>query len=147
MAPTRDTRTWSPKIGEVYAMRFDGEDSEQSGLRPGLVFQNNTGNAHSPNIIALPMTSNIKKLWMPTHVLVKASEHGLARDSVVICENPQRMSKTKIGKYITTLSDEDMKRIAEASILATSAISFLDLQTLIEVWRKSSALNDCESAA
>ena len=147
MALNRDARTWSPRIGEVYAMRFDGEDSEQSGLRPGLVFQNNTGNAHSPNIIALPMTSNIKKAWMPTHVLIRASSDGLARDSLVICENPQRMSKSKVGKYITTLSDEEMKRVAEASLLATSAISYLDLQTLIEVWRKSADLNRSASAA
>ena len=78
---------------------------------------------------------------MPTHVVVKASSGGLSRDSIVICENPQRMSKAKIGRYITTLSDEDMKRVAEASLLATSAVSFLDLGSLIEVWRKSVSLN------
>ena len=60
-------KTRVPQIGEVYYMRFGGTGSEQEGFRPGLVFQNNMGNAHSPNIIALPMTSVMKKLGHPTH--------------------------------------------------------------------------------
>lgn len=53
-----------PQIGEVYLMKFGGSGSEQSGWRPGVVFQNNMGNAYSPNIIALPLTSSLKKLSM-----------------------------------------------------------------------------------
>ena len=59
-----------PRIGDVYMMRFSGSGNEQTGWRPGLVFQNNTGNYFSPNIIALPFTSSIKKSEQPTHVLV-----------------------------------------------------------------------------
>lgn len=130
-----------PQIGEIYLMRFEGCGSEQTGLRPGLVFQNNTGNMHSPNIIALPITSSVKKMGQPTHVLLKANETGLRMDSVVLCENPERMSKDRIGKYITKLSDQDMKRVTEANLLATSAISFLDIESLIRVWRFAVALN------
>lgn len=129
------------RIGEVYTMRFDGSASEQAGLRPGLVFQNNKGNDHSPNLIALPMTTSIKKLHMPTHVLIRAGESGLLADSVVICENPQRISKDRVGRYITTLSPAQMKDVVRANLLATSAISFLDQETLIEVWSKASRLN------
>lgn len=50
-----------PRIGEVYNMYFNGTGSEQSGWRPGVVFQNNIGNSKSPNIIALPLTSSLKK--------------------------------------------------------------------------------------
>lgn len=132
---------FSPKIGEVYLMNFDGSGSEQSGIRPGLVFQNNIGNAHSPNIIALPLTSAVKKLSQPTHVLLRASECGLAKDSVVLCENPQRMSKSRIVKYLTTLSTEDMRRVTEGNLLATSAISFLDMESLMKVWRTAARLN------
>ena len=130
-----------PKIGEVYFMRFDGRGSEQNGWRPGLVFQNNIGNKHSPNIIALPLTSSSKKNTQPTHVRVSAEKSGLRCDSVILCENPERMSKEKIGQYITTLSDSDMKRVAEASLLATSVISFLDFSLLISVWEKANKLN------
>ncbi len=131
----------SPLIGEVYYMKFEGVGNEQSGWRPGVVFQNNVGNAHSPNIIALPMTKVIKKAGQPTHVLVASSESGLPKDSMVLCENPEKMSKMRIGSFITKLSDKYMKQIAVASLIATAAISFLDEAELIDVWRKSVRLN------
>lgn len=134
-------RDKAPRIGEVYNMYFAGTGSEQSGWRPGVVFQNNIGNRNSPNVIALPLTSSLKKLNMPTHVLIKSSDTGLKRDSMVICENPERMSKEKIGQYITTLSDEYMKDIAIANLIATSAISFLDKESLITTWEKTVKMN------
>ena len=131
----------SPKIGEIYLMKFGGEDREQSGLRPGLVFQNNMGNTYSPNIIALPITSSLKKAGQPTHVVLRASDTGLKMDSMVLCENPECMSKAKLGRYITTLSFDYMRKIAEASLLATSAISYLDADLLHSVWERASVLN------
>jgi len=122
-------------------MNFGGSGSEQGGLRPGVVFQNNVGNAHSPNIIALPVTSCVKKIGQPTHVLLRASDTGLRMDSVVLCENPERMSKEKIGKFIGKLSDEYMKKITEANLLATSAIAFLDIESLMRIWRRAAMLN------
>lgn len=137
----KNSRNRTPQIGDVYMMKFTGNSNEQCGWRPGLVFQNNVGNTYSPNIIALPFTSALKKVTQPTHVVVKASEAGLKKDSMVLCENPERMSKDKIGDYITTLSDEYMKQVAEASILSSSVISYLDLDLLINVWKKAVALN------
>ena len=131
----------TPKIGEIYYMRFSGSDSEQNGWRPGLVFQNNAGNAHSPNIIALPLTSSIKKTKQPTHVVVRADSTGLRTDSMILCENPERMSKSHIGQYITTLSEDYMKQVAEASLLATSAISYLDMDSLVSIWNRAISLN------
>lgn len=129
------------RIGEVYLMQFDGSANEQRGKRPGLVFQNNTGNRYSPNIIALPLTSSLKKLDMPTHVLLRAEDTGLMKDSVVLCENPERMSKDRIGQYITTVSDKDMERVAIANLIATSAISFIDPAALQTIWNKAVSLN------
>lgn len=106
-----------------------------------MVFQNNMGNLHSPNVIALPFTGSIKKLGQPTHVLVRAEESGLKIDSVVLCENPQRMSKEKIGRFITKLSRKQMREIAAASLIASSAIAYLDLDALILAWRKAILLN------
>lgn len=130
-----------PQIGEIYLMRFDGCGSEQTGLRPGLVFQNNVGNVYSPNIIALPISGSVKKMGQPTHVLLRAEETGLRMDSIVLCENPERMSKERIGRFITKLSDVDMKRVTEANLLATSAISFLDIESLLRVWYAAVELN------
>ena len=130
-----------PQIGEIYLMKFSGSDSEQNGWRPGLVFQNNTGNAHSPNIIALPLTSVLKKAGQPTHVVLRASDTGLAKDSMVLCENPERMSKERIGRYVTTLSDDYMSKIAEANLIAFGAIAYLDIEALVAVWKRVAALN------
>ena len=130
-----------PQIGEVYLMKFDGDDSEQKKMRPGIVFQNNIGNVHSPNIIALPLTGHLKKITQPPHVIVRASDTGLKCDSVALCENPVCMSKKKIGNYITTLPDKYMKQIAAASLLATSAIAYLDMDSLADVWGRAIRLN------
>jgi len=130
-----------PLIGEVYMMKFTGTGSEQSGYRPGLIIQNNIGNQFSPNVISLPFTSSLKKQGMPTHVVVYAEDSGLDRDSMVICENPERMSKDRIGKYITTLSSEYMSLIAEAYLLASSVISFINPDMLSSIWKKAAELN------
>lgn len=132
-----------PRMGDIYMMLFSGSGNEQSGWRPGVVFQNNIGNAKSPNIIALPLTTNLKKKNMPTHVLVRADESGLKKDSMVLCENPERMSKSKLGRYVTTLNEEQMSEIAKANMVATAAISFLDEATLLNTWRLSRRVNSC----
>lgn len=137
----KNTQKRQPKLGDIYLMHFSGCGSEQMGWRPGLVFQNNLGNQHSPNIIALPLTSAIKKFNLPTHVFVPSDGTGLLKDSIVLCENPQRMSKEKLGSYITTLPDEYMSKVAVANLLATSAISFIDPDVLLSVWQKATSLN------
>lgn len=130
------------RIGEIYLMNFGGQGNEQKGWRPGIVFQNNLGNTHSPNIIALPLTSSLKKQNQPTHVVIPANEYtGLAKDSMVLCENPERMSKERIGAYLTTVPNEYMAQIAIANLLATSAISFVEPEALLLAWQKSLALN------
>lgn len=136
-----NARGFRPHIGEVYLMRFKGTGSEQNGWRPGIVFQNDVGNSFSPNIIALPLTSSLKKLNQPTHVVLDAENTGLFRDSMVLCENPECISKERVGEYITTIPERYMKEIAAASLLATSAIVYLDKESLLTVWRKASELN------
>ena len=128
-------------IGDIYMMNFSGDANEQKGWRPGVVFQNNTGNKFSPNIVALPLTSSIKKTAQPTHVTLRAADTGLKLDSMVLCENPETISKGKIGKYLTSLPEDYMKQIAVANILASSAISFLSKDDVIRTWHKAATLN------
>lgn len=139
--------TKQPKIGEVYLMNFGGTGNEQHGWRPGLVFQNNVGNLHSPNIIALPLTSSLKKVNQPTHVLLPADKTGLLRDSMVLCENPECMSCERIGTYLTTIPEEYMGEIAIANLLASSAISYIDPDVLMVVWQKAVMLNSATTDA
>lgn len=143
MQKTKETTARIPRIGDVYMMPFSGSGSEQHGWRPGVIFQNNIGNAKSPNVIVLPLTTNLKKINMPTHVLLKAEDIGLKKDSMVLCENPERMSKSKLGRYVTTLTEEQMAEVAKANLLATSAVSFLDETTLINAWKLAVRVNAC----
>lgn len=136
-----DVRQRLPMIGDVYLLQFQGDGSVQSGRRPGVVFQNNTGNAHSPNLVVLPLTTSLKRLGMPTHVIVPASVTGLMKDSVVLCENPVCVPKEAIDRYLTHLPDTYMSQIAKAYLLATSAIAFLDLGSLARIWRQANRLN------
>lgn len=138
---TNDSVPGDIRLGDIYLMKFDGVGSEQQGVRPGLIFQNNTGNQRSPNVIALPLSSSIKKMSLPTHVFLSSQRYGLHTDSIVLCENPQRMSKSRLIKFLTSVDDVAMKQIAEASLLATSAIAFLSEEDLIRIWHKSRTLN------
>ena len=72
-----------PRIGEVYLIKFNGNQHIQNGVRPGVIFQNDVGNKCSPNVVAPPLTSVIKKAYMPTHVFIPASNSGLRKNSVV----------------------------------------------------------------
>ena len=127
-------------------MKFSGTGSEQQGWRPGLVYSNNVGNAHSPNIIALPLTTAMKKLGQPTHVFLPESELGLGRNSVILCENPERMSKEKIGDYIASLSPPYLAHVAIASCLASAAVAFLTEEQMLETWKKAMRLNTGSAA-
>lgn len=126
-----------PRLGDIYLMSFSGVGSEQKGVRPGIVFQNDIGNDRSPNVIALPLTTRIKNLTQPTHVLLPAEKYNLLADSLVLCENPQRMSKSRLLKYLGALEEEDIKSIAIGNILSSSAIALLSEEELLDVWKES----------
>lgn len=121
------------KIGEVYYANTPSNGSVQGGYRPHIVWQNNVGNKYSPNVVLIPLTSVMKKTSLPTHVMLSADETGLPKDSIALCENPVSFPKDKLEKYVTTISDENLKKIAIANTLASSAISFLNMNELISL--------------
>ena len=136
-----ETLRIQPKIGDVYMIYFDGSGSVQQGLRPGVVFSNNKGNANSPNVFVFPLTTSLKKMSQPTHVILDAQECGLKYTSMVLCENPQCVPKESLGRFVSHLSDFHCAKIAEAHLIASSGIAFLDIKTLISCWEKSIRLN------
>lgn len=133
------------KIGDIYTVKFDGSGSEQQGFRPALVFQNNTGNKFSPNVVILPLSSSVKKTNQPTHVFVSAKDTGLIKDSMVICENPVCIAKEKLGKYLTTLPQKYIQKVAVASLLSSSVVSFINPELLLSVWQRAIRLNSVQS--
>lgn len=126
-----------PRLGDIYLMSFSGVGSEQKGVRPGIIFQNDIGNDRSPNVIALPLTTRIKNLTQPTHVFLPAEKYNLLADSLVLCENPQRMSKSRLLKYLGALEEEDIKNVAIGNVLSSSAIALLSEEELLDVWKES----------
>lgn len=122
-------------------MDFDGEAHIQSGRRPCIVVQNNIGNINSPNVIVVPLTTSLKKQSLPAHVVLREGDASLAKASMALCENPVCVSKERLGFYIGTLSNESMKRVAVATVLSTSIISFLSADELLQTWQTSKRLN------
>jgi len=88
--------------------------SEQSGMRPVLIIQNNIGNKYSPTIIVACLTSKVFKNEIPTHVRINAAEYNLPADSLVLCEQLKTIDKSRILNYAATLSDSDTRRVNAA---------------------------------
>ena len=88
--------------------------SEQSGVRPVLILQNNVGNQHSPTVIAAPITSRQTKARLPTHVAVGSSVPRLHPSSIVLLEQLRTLDKRRLREQIGTLDAEGMRRIDEA---------------------------------
>ena len=101
--------------GELYIADLNPVvGSEQGGLRPVLVIQNDMGNRYSPTVIVLAVTSQLQKARLPTHVLLPAAGHGLERDSVVLAEQIRTLDKRRLRERIGVLTPEDMALVAGA---------------------------------
>ena len=87
--------------------------SEQGGIRPVLVIQNDIGNKYSPTIIIAAITSQINKAKLPTHIEINAPEYGLPRDSVVLLEQVRTIDKKRLREKIGKFSEEMMKEVDE----------------------------------
>ncbi len=88
--------------------------SEQGGVRPVLIVQNDIGNKYSPTVIAAAITSQINKAKLPTHIEIGAMEYGLAKDSVILLEQIRTIDKMRIREKIGRLDEELMDRVNDA---------------------------------
>ena len=105
--------------GELYIADLDPVvGSEQGGLRPVLVIQNDTGNRYSPTVVVLAVTSQLQKTRLPTHVLLSAAGHGLERDSVVLAEQVRTLDKRRLRTRIGSLTPEDMAQVRRAVMVS-----------------------------
>jgi mRNA interferase MazF len=103
------------KRGEIYFAQLNPViGSEQGGIRPVLVVQNDIGNQYSPTTIVLAITSQINKAKLPTHVELKAATYGLERDSVILTEQIRTIDKTRLKQRIAVLRDELMEKVDRA---------------------------------
>ncbi|MDO4535856.1 MAG: type II toxin-antitoxin system PemK/MazF family toxin [Clostridium perfringens] len=109
------------KRGDIfYADLSPVVGSEQGGIRPVIVIQNDIGNKYSPTVIVAAITSQINKAKLPTHVEISSEEYGLNRDSVVLLEQVRTLDKRRLKEKIGHMTDEDMKKVNKAMMISLS---------------------------
>ena len=82
--------------------------SEQGGIRPVLIIQNDTGNKYSPTVIAAAITSQLNKSKLPTHIELDSEEFGLKSNSVVLTEQIRTIDKSRLKEKIGHINDEEV---------------------------------------
>lgn len=103
------------KRGDIYYADLSPVvGSEQGGIRPVLVVQNDVGNRHSPTVIAAAITSQINKAKLPTHIELKSDAYGLSKDSVVLLEQIRTIDKKRLKEKMGHIDDNLMERINSA---------------------------------
>jgi mRNA interferase MazF len=103
------------KRGDIfYADLSPVVGSEQGGLRPVLIIQNDVGNRYSPTVIAAAITSRMGKTRMPTHIDIHAEKVGLAKDSVILLEQIRTLDKRRLKEKMGHLDDDMMNSVNSA---------------------------------
>ena len=103
------------KRGDIYFADLSPVvGSEQGGVRPVLIVQNDIGNRHSPTVIAATITSQINKARLPTHIELQASSFGLTRDSVILLEQIRTIDKRRLLEKMGKLDESVMNRVDSA---------------------------------
>ena len=98
------------KRGEIYFADLSPVvGSEQGGVRPVLVIQNNVGNKYSPTVIVSAITSQLSKAKLPTHIELSSQIYHLPKDSVVLLEQIRTLDKRRLKEKITTVDEKKMK--------------------------------------
>ena len=101
--------------GDLYSACLDPVvGSEQGGIRPVLVIQNDVGNRYSPTVIVLAVTGQVNKARLPTHVPVLAGENGLQKDSVILAEQIRTLDKRRLRERIGSIGPEIMEQVSQA---------------------------------
>ena len=113
------------KRGDIYYADLSPVvGSEQGGVRPVLIVQNDLGNKHSPTVIAAAITSKLGKTELPTHIRVDAADYGLSRDSVILLEQVRTLDKRRLREKMGHLDTTAMNEVDHAL-----SVSFgLDIQ-------------------
>lgn len=107
------------KRGEIYYADLSPVvGSEQGGVRPVLVVQNDVGNKFSPTVIAAAITSQLDKAKLPTHITLPAEKYGLPRNSVVLLEQIRTLDKRRLKEKIGELSADIMTKVNEALLIS-----------------------------
>ena len=92
--------------------------SEQGGVRPVLIIQNDTGNKHSPTVICAAITSKMNKAKLPTHVEIDAEKYGIIKDSVILLEQIRTIDKSRLKEKVCHLDADVLMKIDKALLVS-----------------------------
>ncbi|HSU79360.1 MAG TPA: type II toxin-antitoxin system PemK/MazF family toxin [Candidatus Angelobacter sp.] len=113
------------KRGDVYFADLSPVvGSEQGGVRPVLIIQNDIGNRFSPTVVVAAITAQIQKAKLPTHIEIDAKRYGFDRDSVILLEQIRTIDKQRLTDKITHLDEEMMRHVNEAIQISLGLIDF-----------------------
>ncbi|ARI79282.1 type II toxin-antitoxin system PemK/MazF family toxin [Halobacillus mangrovi] len=113
------------KRGDVYFADLSPVvGSEQGGVRPVLILQNDIGNRFSPTVIVAAITAQIQKAKLPTHVEINAEKYGFERNSVILLEQIRTIDKQRLTDKITQLDDPMMQQVNKALQISLGLIDF-----------------------
>ena len=117
------------KRGEIYyADQSPVVGSEQGGIRPVLIVQNNVGNRYSPTVIAAAITSQQNKAKMPTHIELSARTYGLAKDSIVLLEQIRTLDKRRLRERMGCLDEAAMQKV-DSAIAISFGLGHREIET------------------
>ncbi|MFP4082899.1 MAG: type II toxin-antitoxin system PemK/MazF family toxin [Candidatus Aminicenantes bacterium] len=103
------------KKGDVYIADLSGSrGSEQAGIRPVLIIQSDKLNKYTQTVVAIPITTNLRRAQIPGCVLLPQGEGGLIQDSVALCYQIKVLAKSRLQSRIGSLSPEVLKQVEEA---------------------------------
>jgi transcriptional modulator of mazE/toxin, mazF len=94
--------------------------SEQGGVRPVLIIQNDMGNKHSPTVICAAITSKMNKAKLPTHVELNARQYGIVKDSVILLEQVRTIDKSRLKERVCHLDSEALEKVEKALKISLS---------------------------
>ena len=107
------------KRGEIYYADLSPVvGSEQGGVRPVLIIQNDVGNKYSPTVIVSAITSQLGKAKLPTHIELAGAKYNLPKDSVALLEQIRTLDKRRLKEKITMLSQDKMKEVNKAILIS-----------------------------
>ena len=107
------------KRGELYYADLSPVvGSEQGGIRPVLIIQNDTGNLYSPTVIASAVTSQLTKARLPTHIEIREGQYGLLKDSVILLEQIRTLDKRRLKERLGILSPAEMRKVDKAILIS-----------------------------
>lgn len=126
---------WMYKHGDVYMMDLNPySGSEQGGIRPAIVVQNDDGNFYSNVLLVVPLTTQIKKRNMPTHFILH--NRFLSAPSMAICESPRPADKSRVLSYLGHLSKYEMRQVSVCLQYSFGFIGYKSFRNTLRLLRR-----------